>query len=161
MSDYLDDYDLDGAGSGFSGVWGNLYPGLRSSLIVWIVLLGLAIFNSLTGGSSAVVCYPVQILIYTANGALAGYFALGSGYSTTDLPRTGAIAGAIGWILPALFYFLVVFLLGVATLGIGFLGLAVWLLCGPIDLAVQASCGAVGAYVYGHFAGGSEDVDGY
>ncbi len=138
--------------------WEGLHPGVRSALIFWIVLLALALLNSFTGGTSLVFCYPVQILLYAANGALAAYFALRSGHHTSDLPRVGAIAGLVAWVMPAVYYLIVGLLLGIATLGVGWLvGAAGWLLCGPIDLSIHALFAALGAWLYGRFASPASD----
>jgi len=157
MGDYFSDRDFYGDDriGGAMGFWERLHPSIRSALILWAFLIGIAVINALTGGTSVVFCYPVQLLLYMANGALAGYFASGSGYRTADLPRIGAIAGFVAWILPALFYLVFGLILGLVTVGIGFLGVAAWLICGPVDLAIQATCGALGAWLYGRFSGAS------
>jgi len=136
-----------------AGYWECLHPGVRSAVILWGFLIGIAVLNSFSAGASVVFSYPVQLILYVANGALAAYFALGQGYQLSDLPRVGIIAGLVAWILPALFYLIFGLILGVVTLGIGFLGVATWVLCGPVDLAIQATCGALGAWLYGRFAG--------
>ncbi|MGC8838068.1 MAG: hypothetical protein ACP5UM_06590 [Anaerolineae bacterium] len=151
MADWYD-YGTEERKGGPSGFWQGLHPGVRSAVLLWLILLGIAILNTVTGGSSIVFCYPVQVLLYLANGALAGYFALNAGYEVSDLPRIGAIAGFVLWILPALFYLVFGLILGIVTLGVGFLGVASWILCGPVELAVQAACGALGAWLYGRFA---------
>lgn len=151
MSDLLLD---SGGGSGRgNGFWGGMHPSLRSAIIVWIFLLAIALVNSLTAGSSIVFCYPVQLLLYVANGALAARFALDSGYAVADLPRVGAFAALLGWLAPALFYFVVGILLGIVTLGAALVGVVLCVACGPIDLAFHAACGALGAYLYGRFSG--------
>jgi len=129
--------------------WGNLHPALRSAVVFWAFLIAIALVNSFTGGTSIAFCYPVQLLLYIANGALAAHFALKAGYHPADLPRVGAIAGLLVWVLPAVYYLIAVLILGIATLGVGFLGLAGWLLCGPVDLVIQATSGAIGAWLYG------------
>lgn len=135
------------------GFWDGLHPGVKSALIFWILLLAIALLNSFTGGTSLVFCYPVQVLLYAANGALAAYFALGSGRQTSDLPKIGAIAGLVAWVMPAVYYLIFGLLLGVVTLGVGWLvGAAGWLLCGPIDLSIHALFAALGAWLYGRFA---------
>ena len=140
------------------GFWEGLHPGVRSALIFWVILLAIALLNSFTGGTSLVFCYPVQVLLYAANGALAAYFALGSGRHTSDLPRVGAVAGLVAWVMPAIYYLIVGLLLGLVSLGVGWLvGAAGWLLCGPIDLAIHALFAALGAWLYGRFAGGRSD----
>jgi len=156
MSDYFSDFSGDDMGGGAAGFWERLHPSIRSALILWAFLIGIAVINVLTGGTSVVFCYAVQLLLYAANGALAGHFALGSGYQSSDLPSVGAIAGFIAWILPALFYLVFDVILGLVTLGIGFLGLAVWVLCGPIDLVIQVICGAIGGWLYGRSTGAQE-----
>ncbi|MBC8492790.1 MAG: hypothetical protein H8D43_03310 [Chloroflexi bacterium] len=156
MGDLYSEYSEKDVVDSALGFWGGLYPGIRSAVLLWLFLIGIAVLNSFTAGTSVVFCYPVQLFLYVANGSLAGYFALGSGYHTSDLPRVGAIGGFVAWILPTLFYLVFGFILGVVTLGIGFLGIAVWALCGPIDLAIQATCGALGAWLYGRFAGEQE-----
>jgi hypothetical protein len=151
--DFDDGYNTQQRGNDF---WGGMNPGVRSAMILWVFLGAIAIFHGITGGISAALCYPVQLLLYAANGVMAGYFALNSGYRVADLPRVGAIAGLVAWILPALFFILFDVILGLVTLGVGFLGLATWLLCGPIDLAIQIIAGALGAWLMGRIRG--EDV---
>ena len=138
--------------------WEGLHPGVRSALIFWVLLLAIALLNSFTGGTSLVFCYPVQVFLYAANGALAAYFALNSGHDAGDLPKIGAIAGLVAWVMPAVYYLIFGLLLGVVTLGMGWLvGAVGWLLCGPIDLAIHAVFAALGAWLYGRFAGGRGD----
>jgi hypothetical protein len=149
---YEGNEDRDLIGSAM-GLLGSLHPGIRSAVLLWAFLIGIAVLNSFTGGTSVVFCYPVQLLLYVGNGALASYFALNSGYHTAALPRVGAIAGLVAWVLPALFYLVFGFILGLVTFGIGFVGVATWVLCGPVDLAIQVTCGALGAWLYGHFTG--------
>lgn len=153
MDDYFSDISNDDPVDQATDFWAGLHPGVRSAVLLWLFLVAIAVINSLTGGTSVVFCYPVQLLIYAANGVLAGYFALGSGYHHSDLPRVGIIAGLVAWILPALFYLIFSLILGLVTLGIGFFGIATWILCGPIELAIQATCGVLGAWAYGRFAG--------
>lgn len=158
MGDYFSDrgfYSDDRVGEAV-GFWERLHPGIRSALILWTFPIGIAVINSLTGRTSVVFCYPVQLILYMANGALVGHFALGSGYHPSDLPGVGAIAGFVAWIVPTLFYLVFDIILGLVTLGIGFLGIAVWLLCGPIDLVIQAISGAIGGWLYGRFTAAQE-----
>lgn len=138
-----------------TGFWGRVHPGIRSGVLLWALFVAIALMHSLTGGSSAAICYPIQILLYIGNGVLAAYMALGSGFDQTDLPRVGAVAGMVAWVLPAFFYLVFVVILGMATLGIGFVGIATWVLCGPVDLAIQIGCGSLGAWGYGNFTGGT------
>lgn len=135
------------------GFWSRFHPGVRSAIIVGLILTAIAVLNSFTGGTSIIFLYPVQILVYIANGVLAAYLAIRSGYQRADLPKVGAIAGAVGWVLPALFYLIFGLILGIATFGVGFLAVAVWVLCGPIDLAIHAFCGMLGGWLYGRFSG--------
>lgn len=154
MADPYDENQIDSA----LGFWEGLHPGVRSAVIMWVVLIGIGLLNSVTGGTSIVFCYPVQLFLYAANGALGAYFALGSGYDPSDLPQVGAIAGLVGWILPALFYLVFGLILGLVTFGFGFVGVAAWLICGPVDLAIHATCGALGAWLYGRFGGSAAAV---
>lgn len=133
--------------------WGRLHPGIRSAVILWVFLLVVALVNSLTGGASIVFCYPVQLLLYVGNGALAGFFAVESGYRVEELARAGAVAGLVAWLLPTLYYVVFGLILGLVTLGAGLFGVATWLVCGPVDLVVQAICGAFGAWLYGRLSG--------
>ncbi len=151
MSDLLSD-DF-GTSSGPSGFWSGLHPSLRSAAIVWVFLLAFALVNSFTAGGSIVICYPLQLLLYFANGALAARFALDSGYSVSDLPRIGAFAALLGWLAPAIFYLVLGLVLGIVTLGAALIGTVLCIACGPIDLALHAACGALGAYVYGRISG--------
>ena len=139
------------------GFGGNLHPGIKSALIVSTIILAISIVNVLTGGSSIILCYPIQLLIYAGNGALGAYFALNSGYPTQAIPRVGAVAGAVAWILPAAFYILGSLVLGVFTFGVGFLGVALWLLCGPVDLAIHVLCAMTGAWLYSRSNRGPSD----
>lgn len=155
MSDLLTD-GIDRP-SGPGGFWGNLHPSIRSGLIVSIFLIAIGLVNLFTVGSSIVFCYPIQILLYMANGALGAHFALDSGYSTSDLPRVGALAALIGWVGPTIFYLVVNIFFGLVTLGVAFVGLLGCVLCGPIDLAIHAAFGALGAYIYGRYRGPTPD----
>lgn len=149
---YDDNYDLDEYGSG--GLWASQHPGVRSALIMWGFLLVIAMINTFTGTTSLLFCYPIQLILYVANGYLAGYFALDSGRHPTEFARIGAIAGFVAWILPMAFYLIAGLGLGFVTLGVGtIVGLGVWFLCGPIDLAIHASCAAFGAWFYGRNKG--------
>lgn len=153
ISEDWNDFDPDPSGPGRFG--SGLHPGVRSALIVSGVVLLISFINAFTAGTSVIFCYPVQLLIYVGNGALGAYFALNSGYDVYRLPRVGAVAGAVAWILPAAFYLIGSLVLGLFTLGVGFLGVAVWLLCGPVDLAIHVMCAMFGAWLYGRFSGGS------
>lgn len=128
-----------------------LHPSLRAAVVIWIGIGAILLINVFTGGTSLLFCLPFQWLLYAGNGALAGSFALSSGYNNSDLPRIGALAGLFGWILPAVFY-VVLSILGIPAFGIGLLGIAAWIVCAPLDLAVHAVLGAVGAVIYGNFA---------
>lgn len=151
MSDLLSEGLETSRGPG--GFWGSMHPSLRSAVIIWVFLIAFALVNSFTAGGSIVICYPLQLLLYLANGALAARFALDSGYSVSDLPRLGAFAALLGWLAPAIFYFVLGILLGVVTLGAALIGTVLCIACGPIDLALHAACGALGAYLYGQFSG--------
>lgn len=134
------------------GSWNRLHPGIRSALALGVVLLGLNILQTLSAGTSLIVCLPIQVMLFGVNGGLAAYFALQSGYHTSDLPRVGVVAGFFGWILPSIFYLIFGVILGLVTFGIGFLGIAAWILCFPISLMTQIILGAGGAWLYGRFA---------
>lgn len=125
------------------------HPSLRAAVIMWAFLLGISILNSFTLGISFFLCYPVQLVLYLINGYLAGHFALNEGYRKSELPRVGALAGLLAWILPTLYYFIFSVVLGLVTVGIGFFGMAAWILWGPIDFAVYATCGVIGAMIAG------------
>lgn len=146
---YNSDFEIEPRGSGPLGSWEGLHPGVRSAMIMWILLIGVALLNTLTGNTSLLLCYPVQLLLYAGNGYMAGRFALASNYHSSELPNVGAIAGFVAWILPALFYIIFGMILGVVTLGIGFLGVALWCVFAPFDLAIHAALAAVGAWFAG------------
>lgn len=129
-----------------------LHPGIKSALIVSGIVLVISVINALTAGTSVIFCYPVQLIIYGCNGWLGAYFALNSGYSKESLLRVGATAGAVAWILPAAFYVIGSLVLGLFTFGIGFLGTAMLLLCGPVDLAIHVLCAMFGAWLHGRNA---------
>jgi len=141
--------DMDGGSQDFSASGKGLHPGIKSALIVTGVVLTISVINAFTGGTSIIFCYPIQLVIYAGNGALAAYFAQNVGYTPESLPRVGALAGTIAWILPAVFYIVGSLVLGMFTFGLGFLGIAMWLLCGPIDLAIHILCAMAGAWLYG------------
>ncbi len=130
--------------------WQRTNPAVRSAVLTWVVLTASPIIVAATGGATVALCFPLHVLVYIATGALAAYFALGSGYPVERLPRIGATAGAIGWILPALIA-IIASVLGIAAWGVGILGIAAWVLCGPLSLAAQVVCGALGAWLYGRF----------
>lgn len=142
--------DLDFPKQNPTTLWQSQHPGVRSAIVMWGLLLVVALINSFTGGTSILFFYPVQLLLYIANGYLAGYYALTSGRHPSDLSQIGAIAGFVAWILPAVYYVVFGLILGVVTFGIGaIVGFGVWLLCGPIDLAIHAILAAFGAWLYG------------
>lgn len=146
---YSSGFDIEPRGTGPFTFWERLHPSVRAASLMWVVLLAVALINSFTGGSSILFCYPVQILLYVANGYLAGHFAQKSGYPISELTRVGSIAGLIGWVMPAIYYIVFGLLLGVITLGIGFVTLVGACLFGPVDLAVHAGSGALGGWLYG------------
>lgn len=160
--DYYDDYGDDlGPGDKLKGLGSGLHPSIRSALIIWVALFVIAMLNSFTGGSSILFCYGAQVLVYLGNGVLSGYFALSSGYRSSELAKVGALAGLIGWILPAVFYLIFGLVLGLVAAPIGIFGIALWILCGPVDLAIQVICGLIGAILYGRFGGGGMEEDDY
>lgn len=154
---YMDDYDEDYGDSGWGRFWKNLPPGLKSAALLWIVSLGFGVLHGVTAGISLLLCYPVKVLFYVVNGVLAGYFAINQGHDPGDLARIGAMAGFYLWILPALVYLVFGFLLGISTFGLGFIGVATWLICGPVELAVQMGAGAFGGWFYGRVANVDEE----
>lgn len=146
---YNSGFELDPRDAQSLGFWHKLHPGVRSATLMWMLLLAVALINSFTGGVSILFLYPLQILLYGANGYLAGHLAKESGYPSSDLTRVGAIAGVVAWVLPALYYIVFGLILGIVTLGIGFIGLFAACLFGPVDLAIHAGCGAFGGWIYG------------
>ncbi len=157
---YLDDYDdedFGGPDSGWNHFWKGLHPGLKSAALLWVVSFGFGVLHGATVGVSLLLCYPVQLLFYVANGVLAGYFAVNQGFKVSALPRVGAIAGFFLWILPAIVYLVFGLLLGISTFGVGFIGVATWLVCGPVELAVQMAAGAFGGWFYGRVANVDEE----
>lgn len=149
--------DLENYGKDLSanalGFWDGLHPGVRSGLIFTVFYVIVALINAFSAGTSIVFCYPVQLVLYVVNGALAGYFASSSEEHSGELAQVGAIAGLSAWVLPAIAYFILGLFFGFATFGIGLISLLGCLICGPVDLAIQALLGALGAWAYGHFGG--------
>lgn len=133
------------------GFWDNLHPSIKAAVIVWLGVLVLQIVNVVTVGLSLVVSYPVQLLIYVGNGALAAYFADEGSYAQSDLVRTGAVAGAGLIVLTWIVYVVRIFILGVATLGVGRTGLLSCVICGPADVVVSVLCGILGAWLVKQF----------
>jgi hypothetical protein len=154
-NNYTDDEEYSGGIGRVSG----LPPSFRSAIILWLVVLAIAMLNAFTAGSSIIFTYPGQLLLYVLNGGLAAYFALNEGGQVDDLPRIGALAGFWLWILPALFYIVGSLLLGLFTFGLGWLGIFGFVLCGPIDLAIEAILGMTGAWLYGKYTGGSSSSE--
>lgn len=154
----FDHDDFDNVPTGF---FGSIPPGVRAGLITGVFLVGAGLISSFTGGTAAVFCFPVLLLIYAGNGVLAGYFAGRSGTDAADFPKTGAVAGLVAWGLSALYYLIIAPIIGLATVGLGFLDIARWVLCGPIDLAVQVALAALGAWAYGRFSGAGRDSSNY
>ena len=148
-------YPYDSPGP--TGFLSNLPAGVRAGLITGLVLIIAGVISSLTAGAAGVLCFPVLLLFYVGNGALAGHFAGGG----DDAPKAGALAGLIAWGMSALYYLVVAPLIGLATVGLGFLDIARWVLCGPIDLAVQVLLGALGGWAYSRMRGGSGSSDIY
>ncbi len=157
----MDDWSEYGDIESGRGRLGGLPASLRAAAILWAVMLGLAIINTFTAGASIIFTYPGQLLLYLFNGGLAAYFALNEGTRQDDLPRLGAIAGFWLWVLPALFYIVGSLLLGLFTFGVGWLGVLGFVLCGPVDLAVEALLGMTGAWLYGKYIGDSDSEDFY
>lgn len=145
LDEYYDDLPGPRRGRG----WHGLPPSLRSALIMWLFLFGIALFNSFTGHTSIIFCYPIQWLLYIANGYVAGRFALDDGASKSELARVGALAGFFAWIMPAVYYVVFSALFGLVTLGVGLVGMVFLLICGPIDLVLHAVFGIFGAWLAG------------
>jgi hypothetical protein len=129
----------------------HLPPSLRAAMLMWTFVGIIAIINTFTAGTSLIFFFPVQLLLYAITGALAARFALNEGYPRDRVPTVGAQAGFFAWILPALVY-LLLSLFGI-SIGVGLLGIAAWIVCGPIDLAVQVVMGAIGASLYNRQTG--------
>jgi hypothetical protein len=128
---------------------------LRAALLAWAGILVLQIVNVLTVGVSLIVFYPLQGLLYVAGGALAAHFAYEDVYqrdiAQTDIVREGAGAGLVLSILSWLAYAVLIFVLGVLSLGAGWLGCLSFAFCLPGDLAVGAALGALGAWLFQRF----------
>lgn len=131
--------------------WDRLHPSIKSAALIWLGVLVLQIINVVTVGVSLVIAYPLQLLIYVGNGALAAYIADGDEYPEDEFVRIGAGAGvalsALTWVV----YVVLIFVLGVATLGVGWTGLLSCIICGPIDLLVAVLCSALGAWIFQQF----------
>src|SRR5262245_17448725 len=97
----MDDYDALVPTGGSLSREPRHNPSVRAAVIMWTLLTAVTLFHAATGGASLVLCFPLQIPLYMATGALAGFFASKSGYAVTNLPKYGALAGAISWLLPA------------------------------------------------------------
>jgi hypothetical protein len=150
------DHDREAAAK---GLWRKLHPGIRSSLILGAFWLGLTLLQSFSAGFSLLLCFPIHWMLYIANGVLASRLATTSGYQSADMPKVGAIAGLVGWILPALFYLIFHVILGIVTFGVGFFGIATWIIFGPLDLAFQISLAALGAVLFRRYRDAQSDTE--
>jgi len=127
----------------------------RAALFAWVGIVVLQIVNVLTVGVSLVIFYPLQALLYIASGALAAHFAYEDVYQRdipgSDIVREGAGSGLILSVLSWITYAVLIFALGLFTLGAGWLGYISFLVCVPGDLAVGALLGALGAWLFHRF----------
>jgi hypothetical protein len=146
MYDSYESEPTPGAASG-------MHPGFLAGLIVGALLTVLGLVSSITGGAVAVICLPLMLLIYAGAGVLAGYLSVRSGRGADNLSKMGAIAGLVSWGISAVYYLLIAPLVGFATLGLGLVDVARWLICGPVQVAVQVALGALGAWAFGRFSG--------
>lgn len=131
-------------------------PFLRSAIIVTVGLFALQIVNVLTVGIALLVSYPLLILIYIGNGALAGYFANQDGIVETAFHQgllSGLVVGVLEWII----YGLLISVFGVLTIGFGYVGL-IACLCAPVDIIIAAGFSGLGSWIVGRTIG-PEDVD--
>jgi hypothetical protein len=133
----------------------SLPPVLRAAVLVWLGIVLLQILNVFTVGVSLLVFYPLQGLLYVAGGVLAAHFAYEDVYQRdiagSDILREGAGAGLVLSVLSWIAYAVLIFVLGVLTLGAGWLGYLSFVLCLPGDLAVGALLGALGAWLFQRF----------
>lgn len=142
---YHDDFDLESMEDGKRETLGRIPPSIRAALIIAIGLIIVQVVNVLTIGVSLVVFYPVLLLIYLGNGALAAHFASQDHYPAHGMLVQGAGAGLALGVLEWLVYAVLISIFGAVTLGLGFTGIAVCALCGPVDVIIAALLGLLGA----------------
>jgi hypothetical protein len=158
------------------GPWDRIPAGIRAGIIFAPILFLLFLINSVgiglfssTGITAGMVCYPIQILAYAANGFLAGSQARSTHNKATRMVgrehervrnrrpnyvAQGALAGVVLGIIAILVYFIV----GAAAnslipglglfMSIGGASIALFLI---VDFAVCVGAGIIGGMIYNHF----------
>ena len=128
-------------------------PFLKASMIVVVGLIVMQVINVMTVGISLIVFYPIQLVIYLGNGALAAHFAKQEGFDDVWVQQ-GALAGLTFGIIEWVIYAILISVLGAITLGLGwFTGGIACLICGPLDILVAVGLGAFGALLLGWITG--------
>jgi len=127
--------------------WEALHPSLRAALTCWPAILVFAILAFGSLGILMPFCYPVQLVVYGVAGALAAHWARRQGRADTPF-GIGLLAGVTLAGLDILTYFAVNVLVGLATGGLGLVGLCCMAALAPLDAAIATLVAGLGAIVY-------------
>ena len=163
-------YPPSGAGRRPPGPWHSIHPGIRAAIISFAVLAFVFVGNALaagvfayTGWSTALVCYPIQLLAYIANGLLGGWQADETRRALVptvgppgarvrrNVPNyiaIGAIAGLVLAVLAALVYFLTTSLAVELIPGLALFGFATPWAFVVVDGVLSIGLGALGGIIW-------------
>jgi hypothetical protein len=131
-----------------------LPPGVKAALILGLPFIAINAFNIFSLGSGLAISLPVEILLYTVCGFLAGKFAGDLGKSGQELILAGATAGVCLWGFSTLVNLLINLIAGSLTFG-GMLifGIPYMCLCAPAELVGGGLAGTLGGFLYGVISG--------
>lgn len=145
MTDY-DDYNDRPSG------FGRVPPHLRAALLVGLPFVAADFFNYYSAGSALIVSLPILALMFLASGALAAKFAADDGRS--DLIYVGALSALFLWLISLIINGIIALFAGLASFGVTLLlGVPYICFCAPFQLVVGGMVSALGAWLYGRFAG--------
>lgn len=149
--DSWDDSGRSNAGSGMGSA-------LRAAAIFSIPIIVADFFNYYSAGTSLIVSGPILLLLYLGCGALAAYFAAGTGQGGVF---AGTVAGFMLWGTSTLINVAVALLAGFFSFGgTLLLGVPYLCICGPFHLIAAGTAGALGAGLFTLFGGDMGRHDG-
>jgi len=137
-----------------------LPAGVKAALIFGLPFIAINAFNIFSVGSGLVISLPVEILLYTVCGLLAGKFAADQGRSGRELSLSGTTAGVCLWGFSTLVNLILNLIAGGLTFGSMLIfGIPYMCLCAPVELVGGGLAGTLGGFLYGVISGKKSPPD--